>query len=229
MIRDRKPDGSQPPHHGGMIMEGSDTQYPVSLDIDYPDQADKLTTFFRLLTVVPILVILGLLIGGGWEFEATDHWSRAYSGGGVVFIPTLLMIVVMQKYPRWWFDWNLELTRFSGRVVSYLLLLTHRYPSTDESQGVHIEIAYPDVKNDLQRGMPLVKWILILPHVIVLYFLYVAVFVCTFIGWFAILFTGAYPRALFDFVVGVMRWSLRVFSYAILLTTDEYPPFQLNG
>ena len=208
-------------------MEGSNEKYPVSLDIDYPDQADRLTTFFRLLTAIPILIILGMLIGGECNVDAADAWKYAYHGGGIVFIPTLLMIVIMQKYPRWWFDWNLELTRFSTRVSSYLLLLTHVYPSTDESQGVHIDISYPDVKNDLQRGMPLVKWLLVVPHLIILYFLYVAGLVCTIIGWFAILFTGAYPRSFFDFVVGVMRWSLRVFSYAILLTTDDYPPFQL--
>ena len=138
------------------------------------------------------------------------------------------MILFRKKYPRWWFDWNVALTKFSTRVFSYLILLTHEYPSTDEDQAVHIEIPYPDAKEELRRGMPLVKWFLSIPHVIILCFLYVAVVACSVIAWFAIIFTGRYPKSLFDFVVGVMRWSIRVEAYAFLLTTDRYPPFGLS-
>ena len=203
-------------------------QYPVSLSIDYSERADKLTTFFRIFTVIPILIILGLLIGGHNETNSVQGYTCICYGGGIVFVPTLLMILFRKKYPKWWFDWNVSLTKFTTRIFSYLLLLRHEYPSTDEEQAVHIEIPYPDVKVELHRGMPLVKWFLAIPHLIILCFLYIAVTICTIISWFAILFTGNYPRGLFDFAVGVIRWSLRVSVYAFLLTTDRYPPFRLS-
>ena len=138
------------------------------------------------------------------------------------------MILFRQKYPRWWFDWNLALVRFFARVIGYLALLTDIYPSTDEEQSVHLDIPYPNVKEELSRGLPLVKWFLAIPHYIVLCFLCVAVIVSVIIAWFAILFTGRYPNGLFNFVVGVFRWWLRVSAYAFLLTTDRYPPFSLG-
>ncbi len=209
-------------------MAESNTNYPVNVEIDYPEKSDKLTTFFRIFTVIPILIILIMVIGGGQAPDSSESWEPLYIGGGFIFIPTLLMILFRKKYPRWWFDWNVSLTKFSTRVFSYLLLLRHEYPSTDEEQAVHIEIPYPDVEGELGRGMPLVKWLLAIPHIIIICFLYIAVIVCTIISWFAILFTGNYPRGLFDFVSGVIRWSIRVNAYAFLLTTDIYPPFSLQ-
>jgi uncharacterized protein DUF4389 len=138
------------------------------------------------------------------------------------------MILFREKYPRWWFDWNLELTRFSSRVALYGALLDDRYPSTDEAQSLRLDIPYPDARSDLNRWLPLVKWLLAIPHYIVLVFLGIAAVVCIVIAWFAILFTGRYPRDLFDFVLGVGRWSVRVSAYAFLLTTDRYPPFSLR-
>jgi hypothetical protein len=202
--------------------------YPVSLSIDYPDKSEKLTTFFRIFTVIPILIILGLLMGGDSESNSVQGCKSICYGGGFVFASTILMILFRKKYPKWWFDWNVSLAKFGTRVFSYLLLLRHEYPSTDEEQAVHIEIPYPDVKVELNCGMPLVKWFLAIPHLFILIFLYIAVAVCTVISWFTILFTGNYQRGLFDFVVGVIRWSLRVSAYAILLTTDRYPPFRLS-
>ena len=182
----------------------------MSLSIDYPDRKlNRLTSFFRFLTVIPIGIILALI-------------------PGILFLPPMLMILFRKKYPKWWFDWSVALTKFSFRVCAYSALLRDEYPSTDEDQSVHIEIPYPDAQKDLQRGMPLVKWLLALPHYIALTFLHVAVVVVVVIAWFAILFTGSYPRGLFDFVVGVLRWSLRVNLYAFLLTTDRYPPFRLS-
>lgn len=205
--------------------------YPARLSIDYPEKLDRLTTFFRLLWAIPIVIILGLL-SGGWGDAATDDiaWDAASTGGGFangLVIATALMLVFRQRYPRWWFDFALELTRFGTRVGAYLALLTDRYPSTVEEQSVHLEVDYPDAAR-LNRWLPLVKWLLAIPHYIVLFFLILAAIVTVLISWVAILFTGRYPRALFDFVVGVGRWVTRVSAYAFLLVTDKYPPFSLK-
>jgi hypothetical protein len=203
--------------------------YPASLRIDYPDRAlNRLTTFFRIFTLIPIAIILALVSGGSFDWSGMNGWTWLYAGGGTLFLPVLLMILFRQKYPRWWFDWNIALLKFSTRVGAYIGLLTDVYPSTDEEQSVHIEIPYPDVPKDLNRWLPLVKWFLAIPHYIVLACLAIAAIVCLVIAWFAILFTGRYPKGLFDFVVGVTRWGLRVSAYAFLLTTDRYPLFSLD-
>ena len=203
--------------------------YPVTLTIDYPDRPlNRLTTFFRIFALIPIAIILALVSGGNSDWSATNGWTWQYASGGILFLPILLMILFRQKYPKWWFDWNVALTKFGTRVATYVGLLTDVYPSTDEEQSVHIEIPYPDVPKDLSRGLPLVKWFLAIPHYIILAFLGIAAIVCVVIAWFAILFTGRYPRGLFDFVAGVYQWSLRVAAYAFLLTTDRYPLFSLT-
>lgn len=203
--------------------------YPASLSVDHPDrELNRLTTFLRVITVIPIAILLGLVSSAAWDWGDDHRWAVNLSAGGVLFLATVLMLVFRQKYPRWWFDWNIALTRFGARVGAYLALLRDEYPSTDEEQAVHIEIPYPDAKADLNRWLPLVKWLLAIPHHIVLFFLGIAALVVVIIAWFAIMFTGRYPKGLFDFVVGVMRWSLRVSAYAFLLTTDKYPPFALS-
>jgi len=200
----------------------------MSVSIDYPDRKlNRLTTFFRLFTAIPILIILGLLIGTGGS--GGEGWSYQYATVGLVFLPLVLMLLFRRKYPGWWFDWNLALMRFGTRVNAYFLLLRDEYPSTDEEQAVHLDIPYPDAKEELKRWLPLVKWIMAIPHYVVLAFLCIAVWVVVIVAWFAILFTGRYPRSLFDFVLGVFRWSLRVTVYAFLLTTDRYPPFRLSA
>jgi len=206
--------------------------YPARLDIDYPERLDRLTTFFRLIWIIPIAIILSLLTATGNETVITATGERVVrTSGGIsagLWLATLLMIVFRQRYPRWWFDFARELTRFGARVGAYLTLLTDRYPSTVEEQSVHLEIDYPDVEGDLNRWLPLVKWLLAIPHYIVLIVLWLVALVVIVIAWFAILVTGRYPRSLFDFVVGVGRWSLRVAAYAFLLLTDRYPPFSLR-
>jgi hypothetical protein len=205
------------------------TAYPVRLSIDYPDRdLNRLTTFFRIITVIPIAIIISLLSSANYGWDGENGVTYRYAAAGLVFVPLVLMLLFRQKYPKWWFDWNVALTKFSTRVGAYIDLLTDEYPSTDEDQTVHIEIPYPDAKNELNRWLPLVKWLLAIPHYIILFFLWIAAIVCVVIAWFAILFTGRYPRGLFDFVVGVYRWSLRVAAYSFLLTTDLYPPFALS-
>ena len=203
--------------------------YPVQFDVAYPDRdLNRLTTFFRIFVAIPILIVMAALGGEHWSWGAHGT-GYASAGGSVLFLPVLLMVLFRQKYPRWWYDWNLELLRFENRVAVYLALMDDRYPSTDERQGVALDFPYPDVKQDLNRWLPLVKWFLAIPHYILLLFLGIAAVVCVIIAWFAILFTGRYPRGMFDFVTGVMRWSLRVTAYAFLLVTDRYPPFSLNA
>jgi hypothetical protein len=214
-------------------------EYAARLAIDYPEKLDRLTTFLRIIWIIPIAIILGLVAGAGETVTNTITVNEAgevinrtrETVGGLasgLAIATALMIIFRQRYPRWWFDFTRELTRFGSRVGAYLFLLTDQYPSTVEEQSVHLEIDYPDAKNDLNRWMPLVKWLLAIPHYIVLLFLGIAAFFAAIIAWFAILVTGQYPRALFDFVVGVGRWALRVNAYAFLLVTDRYPPFSLR-
>jgi hypothetical protein len=202
--------------------------HPVTLAIVYPDrELNRLTSFFRPFVIIPVAIILALVSGPDASWQ--EHpWRIAYAAGGIIFVPTLLMVLFRRKYPRWWFDWNVSLTRFFLRVASYLALLTDVYPSTDAEQDVHTDIPYPDASKDLRQGMPLVKWFLAIPHYVVLAFLAVASVISVIVAWFAILFTGRYPKALFSFVTGVMRWALRVVAYAFLLVTDVYPPFSLG-
>jgi len=211
------------------MADGSD--YPARLDVDYPGPMDRLTTFFRLIWAIPIAIVLGLLANAGGHSHVEQAGKVVETtGGGItagLFAATMLMIVFRQRYPRWWFDFAVELARFGGRVAAYLLLLTDRYPSTVETQSVHLEVAYPQVEQ-LNRWLPLVKWLLAIPHYLVLALLSIVVVLVTIVAWFAILFTGSYPRGMFDFVVGVGRWSTRVWAYAFLLVTDIYPPFSLR-
>src|SRR4249920_2183143 len=206
-------------------------QYPVQFAVEYPDRPlNRLTSFFRIFVIIPIWIVLGTVSGATWEW-AGGHSSMAYGGagaGGLLFLGPLLMIVFRQKYPRWWFDWNLELLRFANRIGVYLALMDDRYPSTDDEQGVALDFPYPDAKQGLNRWLPLVKWLLAIPHYILLVFLWIAAVISVVIAWFVILFTGRYPRGLFDFVLGVGRWSVRVSAYAFLLATDRYPPFSLS-
>jgi hypothetical protein len=202
--------------------------YPVQFGVDYPDRGlNRVSTAFRIFAAIPIAIVLASLGGGDWW---SDDGSRetTFAVGGLLFIPPLLMILFRQKYPRWWFDWNLQLLRFSNRVGIYLALMDDRYPSTDEEQAVHLEAPYPDARGGLNRWLPLVKWLLAIPHYIVLAFLWLGAIIAVVIAWFAILFTGRYPRGLFDYVEGVIRWHNRVIGYALFLVTDAYPPFRLR-
>jgi hypothetical protein len=202
--------------------------YPLEFDVDYPDRPlNRLTSAFRLITAIPILIVLTALGGVTVASNAGDTTTLAASGSGLLILPPLLMIVFRGKYPRWWYDFNIELLRFHNRVGVYLALMDDRYPSTDERQSVRLDVPNPDVAR-LNRGLPLVKWLLAIPHYIVLAVLYVGALFAVIVAWFAILFTGRFPRGIFDYLVGVGRWTNRVTAYAFILVTDQYPPFRLR-
>lgn len=199
--------------------------YPLRFDVEYPDRdLDRLSTALRFLWIIPIAILLA-------SFDPTNFYYDYYgaSYGGLLVVPAALMIIFREKYPRWWFDFNRNLTAFSTRVAAYALLMSDQYPSTDDEQYVWLEIDYPDVPNELNRWMPLVKWLLAIPHYFVLFFLGIGAFFALIYAWFAILFTGRYPRDVFDFIVGVVRWYMCVAAYAALLVTDRYPPFKLSA
>lgn len=203
--------------------------YPVQYAVDYPERPlNRLTTFFRIFTVIQIAIVLGTVGGGSFHIGTPENRETVVAAGGLLFAGPLLMILFRRKYPSWWQDWNRELLRFINRVGVYVALLDDRYPSTDEQQAVHLELPRVNAETDLDRWLPLVKWLLAIPHYVVLFFLSIGAVVVVIVAWFAILFTGRYPRALFDYVVGVGRWHNRVTAYALILLTDRYPPFRLT-
>ena len=205
--------------------------YSLTFSVDYPERLSRLKTAFRLILVIPILVVAAVLVGseaiGGGRTAtfAVEPYFRVtvptfITIAGLLVLAPLLMILFRRKYPRWWFDWNLQLLRFQNRVNVYLFLLRDEYPSTDEEQAVHLDMRYPDAV-ELNRWLPLVKWLLAIPHYLILFVLGLVSLVAVVIAWFAILITGRYPCALFDFIVGFLRWNNRVIAYAFVLTTDR--------
>ena len=206
-------------------------RYAARLEVDYPEKINRRTSFFRLIWIIPIGIIAILASSGRIVVNTVNEAGKVVEIGQIgstLAVATAFMILFRRRYPRWWFDFRRELARFGTRVVAYLALLTDQYPSTVEEQSVHLEIDYPDVERDLNRWLPLVKWFLAIPHFVVLSILGALALFAVIFAWFAILFTGRYPRGLFDFVVGFMRWGLRVGAYSSLLVTDEYPPFSLD-
>ena len=204
--------------------------YPVQLDVEYPERPlNRVTTFFRLLLAIPVLILLELFVQSASSFSTDGSGAQtATAVGGFLFLPTLLLLLFRHRYPRWWFDFNVNLLAFTNRVAIYLYLMRDEYPSTEDRQALNLRVPYPDAKTELSRGLPLVKWLLAFPHYVVLFFLGLGLVVTILIAWIAILFTGRYPRGLFNYAVGTLRWSTRVTCYAFLLTTDRYPPFRLG-
>jgi hypothetical protein len=216
------PPGDWTPPSGGH-------EYPLTFSVDYPDRSlDRLSTALRIFAIIPIAILAATIEGGSYTTHGGEGVKYVGGGIGTLVVPVALMLLFRKKYPRWWYDWNLQLTRFTNRILVYLALMDDRYPSTDEQQAVHLDFAYPNAEHDLSRGLPLIKWLLALPHYIALFFLTIGAMFAAILAWFAILFTGRYPRSLFDYIEGVIRWSNRVAAYVALLITDEYPPFKLR-
>lgn len=205
-------------------MAQSNGPYPVQFSVDYLEEPrDRMSVFLRLIMIIPIAIVLAVISG-----QSGGMPSFGGAAGGILLLGPLLIIVFRRKYPRWWFDWNLALTRFTNRATAYLFMMGDQYPATDEEQAVHLDIPYLDVERDLNPWLPIMKWLLAIPYYIVLAFLWIALVIAVLIAWVSILVTGRYPMGLFEFVVGVMRWSNRVSAYAFLLATDVYPPFRLS-
>jgi hypothetical protein len=218
------------PTPGGAVPPTGGHNYPLTFSVEYPERPlDRLTTALRVIWIIPIVILAATIEGGTYGTNSGGR-GAAYLGGGigVLFIPVVLMLLFRKKYPRWWYDWNLQLSRFTNRIVVYFALMDDRYPSTDEEQAVRLDFLYPDAERDLNRGLPLIKWLLAIPHYFVLFFLNIGGLIAAIAAWFAILFTGRYPHALFDYIEGVIRWHNRVGAYAFLLITDRYPPFSLR-
>jgi hypothetical protein len=214
------------------VPELAATEYPVGFSVEYPDRPlNRLTSALRMFTIIPIAILLASIVGWSGTFGSPEGATTTIviAGVGILFLPVVLMLLFRRKYPRWWFDWNLNLQRFANRVTVYAFLMDDRYPSTDDEQSVRLDYVYPEAERDLNRWLPLVKWLLVIPHLVVLAFLYVGVFAVVVYAWFAILFTGLYPRGAFGFVEGVLRWHNRVVGYSYTLVTDEYPPFSLRA
>jgi hypothetical protein len=223
--------GQMPPATPGDALPSTGGHnYPLTFSVDYPQRSlDRLSSGLRVFWITPIVILAATIEGGSYGATSGGR-GAAYVGGGigVLFIPVVLMLLFRKKYPRWWYDWNLQLSRFSNRIVVYFALMDDRYPSTDEEQAVRLNFPYPDAERDLSRGLPLIKWLLAIPHYIALFFLTIGAWIAAILAWFAILFTGRYPRSLFDYIEGVIRWHNRVGAYAFLLITDRYPPFSLK-
>jgi Domain of unknown function (DUF4389) len=203
--------------------------YPLAFDVDYPDRKlNRLTSALRLLMAIPVVLLLTAIGGVTAVTTGSNATTLVASGSALLFLPPLLMIVFRGKYPRWWYEFNVELLRFKNRVGVYVALMDDRYPSTDERQSVRLDVAYPEAGR-LNRVLPLVKWLLAIPHYIALTVLYAGALVAVLVAWFAILFTGRFPRPIFDYLVGVGRWTNRVAAYALILVTDTYPPFRLRS
>ena len=153
-----------PPPAATSMGSGDVAPYPARLEIAYPDRLNRVTTAFRLVLVIPIAIVAGILTGSGTLHSgSTTTTSGGITGG--LFVATLLLILFRQRYPRWWFDFALEFTRFTTRIGAYFALLTDNYPSTVEHQTVALDLDYPDVERDLNRGLPLVKWFLAIPPI----------------------------------------------------------------
>jgi hypothetical protein len=190
-----------------MATEG--VAYPVTFDVDYPEQQSRWVTLFRLILAIPVYIPASIINGA------------VGSIGQFAFVT----ILFRKKYPRWAFDFLAVGYRYYYGALAYLLLLRDEYGPFDDIGTVRVDFEYPE---KLNRWLPLVKWLLAIPHYIVLYLLWIVYVIVLIIAWFAILITGKHPRALFDFGVAVNRWSLRVTAYAFALTTDQYPPFSFR-
>jgi hypothetical protein len=185
--------------------------YPVRFDVQYPEQLSRWLIFVKWILAIPHFLIL-------YALNAV---------AGICVLIGFFAILFTRQFPRGLWDFVVNTRRWNENNSAYIALMRDEYPPFSWEPGVYpvtLEVDYPE---EMNRWLPLVKWLLAIPHLIVLSVLYIAAIVVIIIAWFAILFTGQFPRGMFDFVVGVMRWNNRVYAYFYLLR-DEYPPFSLK-
>lgn len=185
--------------------------YPLRFDVEYPERLSRLLIFVKWLLAIPHFIVLYFL--------------------GIIAELFLLIgffaILFTKKYPKGLFDFVVNVYRWNANAVAYTALMRDEYPPFSWDAGqypVTFEVDYPE---ELNRWLPLIKWLLAIPHMVVLFFLYIVALVLWVLAWFAILITGRFPRGMFDFMVGAMRWQYRVTAYAYLMR-DEYPPFSMK-
>lgn len=187
--------------------------YAARLDVNYPGRSNRLTVLIRLILAIPVIIIVGLING-----------TRIMQ---LVWLLVVLALLIVKRYPEILWTVQSWFAVFSTRTTLYIDLLADGYPWNDDPT-VRIELDEPD-GSQLSRFLPLIKWLLALPHYIVLALLGIVAFVCIVLAWLAILITGSYPAPLFNFVLGVNRWGFRVNAYVFVLNTDRYPPFSLKA
>ena len=185
------------------------------------ENRDRKSVLLRIFLVVPMAIFISAFTAWSGSTEASTFLS------GLLFLPVLLALVFRGIYPSYVLDFNRSLLALSTRVTAYILLLNDKYPSIEESEDV--KITFPDVEGGakLNRYLPLVKWLLAVPLYLVglVYTIYgIAVLIFT---WFTILFTGKMPAFSGEVLLGVTKYWNRVYGYAFLLVTDEYPSFSL--
>ena len=196
-------------------------QIQTLIQVELEDR-NRLTAFFRLIIVLPVAIYSSAF---AIDSMSTDTWG--YSLGGLIVLPTFLALVFRGIYPSYALAFNHALISLETRVNAYALLLTDDYPSIEENDIVKITL--PEVGNgsQLSRVMPLVKWFLAIPlYVMGIIYLVYGIFLTLF-AWFSILFTGKYPVWSADAMVGILAFYNRVYGYAFILVTDEYPSFSL--
>jgi hypothetical protein len=195
-------------------------QIETQIDVTLTER-NRVTAFFRLILAVPALIFVS-------SFAPSAAFSDEAAGifAGLLAVPAGLAIVVRQVYPSYVLVFNEALLSLQTRVDAYLVLLTDEYPSIEENDIVSVTFPEVDAKQ-LNRWLPLIKWLLALPLYLVgiVYFIYATLL--TLLGWFSILFTGRYPEVCAEGVVGTIAYWNRVVGYAFLLVTDEYPTFSL--
>jgi hypothetical protein len=188
-----------------------DSGYPIRFDVAYPDELSRWLIFVKWLLAIPHYIILYFL-------------QILFS---VVTLVAFFAILFTKTYPRDLFRFAVGTRRWQNNVNAYTSLMRDEYPPFSWDPGTYAAVYDADYPVELNRWLPLIKWLLAIPHYIVLALLGI-VWLFVLIGaWFAILLTRRYPRPLFDFGVGMLRWSERVTMY-VYLATDAYPPFSLK-
>jgi len=186
--------------------------HPVTLDVEYPERLSRLSTFFRLLLAIPQLIVVYLL-------------------GVALFVLTIIAwfaILFTARYPKSIFQFNAGVLRWQANVYAYLALFRDEYPPFEWEPGLYplaFDVPYPERQS---RFRLFIRWFAVIPNQLVFLFVSIAWWFTTFISWFAILITGRYPRGLFKFGVGGLRWLQRSAAYTYLLR-DEYPPYSINA